>query len=190
MSRNAKIVVIIVGTVVAMCCMYGVASILLAPKFFENSFAQNPQKAREVASQIADYKLPMSYSEGFSMDLFTTKMVMIAGPSSRGLTFMFMQFATPGASREQLEAQMRQSFQQQFQTGTGTMTQVGTQEVIIKGQRVTFTIFESTASSDRLRIRQETGVFPGKGGTAMLMISGLTSEWDDGLVGDFLNSIH
>jgi len=124
------------------------------------------------------------------MDILTTKMVMMARPDQRGLTFMLMQITQPGASREQMEAQMRQGFQQQFQRSTGTMTPVGSEQVLIKGQPVTFTIYEGTNTTTKAPVRQELGVFPGKEGTAMLMVYGAISDWDPIFVTGFLQSIH
>jgi hypothetical protein len=189
MSRNAKIVLVIAGTLFAMCCMLSATAILLLPKVAENTVTQNPQKAREIAAQIADYTLPPGYTEEFSMDLFTTKMVVISRPDHRGLMLMWMQISQLGMSREQMEAQMRQSLQQQFQSGVGALTKVGTEQVTIKGEPVTFTIYEGANTTTRASVRQEIGVFPGKGGTAMLMITGAISAWDAVLIDDYLKSI-
>src|SRR5437867_5484164 len=113
MSRNVKILLVIVGSLFAICCMLSIVAVAALPKLAENAFTQDTQKAKQVAAQIADFSVPPGYAEQFSMDIVTTKMVLIGRPDNRGLNFMLMQIAQGSLSREQMEAQMRQSFQQQ-----------------------------------------------------------------------------
>jgi hypothetical protein len=64
---------------------------------------------------------------------------------------------------------------------------VGEKEFTIKDETVTFTIRESKTASGALR--QMSGVFPGKHGPVMLMISGAVKQWDDEVVEGFIASL-
>ncbi|CAG0959305.1 hypothetical protein ANRL3_00767 [Anaerolineae bacterium] len=133
MSRNTKIILWIVLPLLASCILLCIAAIVLVPRAMQNAVSMDPAKAKEVAAQIADYTLPRGYSEQIGMDFFTMQMVALGRNDRRGGTIMLMQFKTAGMSREQMEQQMRQSFQNQYQGG-GTMKYVGERTVTIKGQ--------------------------------------------------------
>ncbi len=191
MSRNTKIVLVVASTLLISCCLLAIAAVLLLPQLFSNAITQDPQKARQIGRQIADYTLPPDYREEFGMDVFTTKMVAITRSDERGPLFMLMQFSTAGLNREQMEQQVRQSFQNQFQRGTCALTAVGTQTATIKGETVTLTISEGncTRGGNTVPVRQALGFFRGKGGTAIVMVYASKAEWDKAAIDRFFQSI-
>lgn len=186
MSRNTKIILWIVLPLLASCILLCIAAVVLVPRAMQNAVSMDPAKAKEVAAQIADYDLPRGYQEQMGMDFFTMQTVMLGRADKRGSMITLMQFKMAGVSREQMEQQMRQSFQNQYQ-GSGTMKYVGERTVAIKDQPTVLTISESTES--RTNLRQATGVFTGKGGMVMVMIMGSPSDWDWRMLEDFLGSI-
>jgi hypothetical protein len=193
MSRNQKIVLFIASLALLSCCACGIVTFVVLPRIFENTIAgaTDPAKAKEVGKQIADYTLPSGYEEKFGMDIFTTKMVMIAPSQEQrgGLFIMLMQVAADTASREQMEQQMRQSFQQGTQRNMQDMRVVGAETVTIKGQPVTLTISEGTADNSAVTMRQAVGAFQGKGGAALIMVMGAVSDWDKTLLDNFYKSM-
>jgi hypothetical protein len=188
MSRTTKIVLVVASTLLASCCMLAVAAVLLLPRFFSNAISEDPQRIRQIASQIVDYTLPSGYAEQFGLDFFTSQAVIIGRPDRRGLTITLMQFTTAGTNREQMEQQMRRVLQNQFQRDTGALTPVGTEKATIKGQPIELTISEGSGPRGDA-VRQITGFFGGKNGTVMLMAYGNTVEWNKTLLDNFFESL-
>ncbi len=190
MSRTQKVILFIVLPVLASCLLLCIAFIVLVPRLLSNAVASNPQAAKQVGARIADYTLPPGYQEMTGMDVITTQMVMI-GPSNRrsGTVIMLMQFNTFTAGnydQKQMEQQMRQAMQGQYQS-FGTSQPAGERTVIIRDQPTVLTLTESTVRA--AKTRQATGVFDGKNGMVMLMIMGDADTWDWKMVEDFCASI-
>jgi len=184
-SRNTKIVLVILATVGISCAVLCVAGVLIAPRLAENAFVQDPVRAKQIGTQIAEYALPSGYQELMGMDVLTTQMVVVAPRNQRGVSLILMQIKTSNVSRAQMEQQMQQAMQRQFQGGT--FQQVSEEPVTIKGQSTVLTVSES--QSARGTMRQATGVFSAKSGLGMIMAMGLASEWNWQLVKDFCATI-
>ncbi|MBI5878642.1 MAG: hypothetical protein HZB53_13415 [Chloroflexi bacterium] len=187
MSRNAKIALVVVGCLSLMCVLLCAAALLVGGRAAGQVFSTDPEQAREVGRQIADYTAPPGYAERMSMNVLASKWVMI-GPAAghSGLIFMLMQAS--GMRREQMEAQMRQSLQAQLGTGGDPQTLVETRNVLIKGKPVALSIYEGSARGGN-RLRQAFAGFDGKSGATLLMVTGVMDEWDDAVVEQFIASI-
>lgn len=188
MSRNTKIILIVVGALVIICL--GLCGIgYFALNRLGNQLASNdPANAQHVAQQIADYTLPPGYRELMGIDLFVYKMAVIAPQVERdGMVFMLLGTNVAGVDQAQMERQMQQSFQQQYGKAGSTMQVVGQENVTIRGQDVTLTISESVGQDSRLR--QALGTFEGKNGLVIVMVMGDADNWDDTLMRQFLSSI-
>ena len=185
MSRNTKIILVIGGTTLFICVLLCIAGVIVAPRLAENAFVQDPVRAKQIGAQIAEYTLPSSYQEFMGMDVLTTQMVMLAPKSQRGTFITLMQIRTSNVSRAQMEQQMQQAMQRQFQSGT--YQQVSEETVTIKGQSTVLTVSES--QGERGTMRQATGIFPAKGGLGMIMAMGTASDWSWQVVRDFCASI-
>ena len=163
---------------------------------FKDSVKNDPQSARTAAHAIADYELPAGYQEQVSMDFFVYSMVMItpfssAADSSSGLDqpiIMLAQFKSM-ANPQQTQDQIRRSADQQFGRRGLTMKVVEVKRMTIRGQETDVTILEGTDSTGQT-LRQLVTVFPGKDGTAMLMIMGAAETWNQQKIDQFLKSIH
>ncbi len=192
MSRNAKIALIILGTLTVICLgLCGIGYFLL-PRLAQNVVSQKPEDAKRVGAEIADYTLPEGYQEFMGMNFLVYKMVMIAparddGQIRNGMAFMLLGMDFTGGNQADMERQMQQSFQQQYGRSGSTMKYVGTETATIRDKHVTLTIAESEGGSATLR--QAIGTFEGKNGLVMVMVMGDVDEWDDSLMREFLGSI-
>lgn len=152
----------------------------------------DPEGASQAAHAIADYDLPPGYQEQMAMNFLVYSFVMI-GPESPGTTagplIMLAQFDPMGTSQEQMEQQIRQSFEQQAGRRGLKMQVVKVEKMTIRGEEVEVTTFEGTDQSGAV-IRQLITSFPGKDGTAMLMIMGPAEGWDQDVIDEFIRSIH
>ncbi len=190
MSRTTKIILFIAAPLLASCCLFCVAVFILAPRLMSNAIATGPQAAQQVGTRIADYTLPRGYQELMGMDLFTTQYLIIAPSDQRtGTMIMLMQFKSLTAANydpKQMEQQMQQALQGQY-ARTGTFQPAGQRPVTIKGETVNLAISEGIQGS--ARIRQATGIFTGRNGLVMLMITGDASTWDWKMIENFCGSI-
>jgi hypothetical protein len=108
-------------------------------------------------------------------------------PTARPI-IMLAQFQA-GVNQQQTEEQIRQSFEQQSGRRGLTMELKEVKQMTIRGEETDVVIYEGTDDSG-LAMRQLVATFPGKDGTAMLMIMGSPMQWDDDEIDQFIESIH
>lgn len=170
-------------------CALGVAAFVVvrAGQKVQEGFKTDPAAAAEAAHAIADYELPAGYQEQMAMDLFVYSMVLIDSDSPGKPMIMLAQFQA-GADQEQMEQQIRQSFEQQSGRRGMTMTIVEVKEMTIRGAEVEVTIYEGSDENGNT-MRQLVTTFPGKGGTAMLMMMGSPEYWDQDEIDTFIESM-
>jgi hypothetical protein len=158
----------------------------------QEGFETDPEAASEAAHAIVDYELPPGYQERISMNFLVYTFVMI-GPENTETTnqplIMLAQFDPVGTSQEQMEQQIRQSFEQQAGQRGLDMQLVEVENRIIRGEEVEVTTYEGSDRSGDV-VRQLITSFPGKDGIAMLMIMGPAQGWDEQVIDDFIASIH
>ncbi|MBI4672352.1 MAG: hypothetical protein HY741_11905 [Chloroflexi bacterium] len=99
MSRNAKIALIVVGTLVVICLGICGILVLVGPNLAQRAISTKPADAKNVGASIADYTLPPGYTEQMGMDLLFEKIVMITRADRRGMFFMLLQVSTPNIQR-------------------------------------------------------------------------------------------
>jgi len=191
MSRGLKIALILIAIMLFCCCVAGLGTTLLGTRLVGRAFITNPERVQTVGSQIADYDVPSGYEEMFAMNMMGIKMVAMgpASPTPAFMVIMLMQFP-PGmdASRGEMERQIEQALARQIGLGSADMTSVGQEEAFIKGEPVNLTVREGVTDRDE-HLRQVTGLFDGKEGPVVLMISGDVTTWDQEMVDEFIASI-
>ena len=84
---------------------------------------------------------------------------------------------------------MRRSFEQQSGWRGLKMKVVDVKKVTLRGKEVDVTTFEGTDDNGFV-MRQVLATFPGKDGTALLMIMGPAQTWDKDEIDQFVESIH
>ena len=196
-KSNTKWIWIGLGAAALFClCAVALAIFLLGRvgQQVKQGMKTDPKGASEAAHAIADYDLPTGYRERVAMDFLVYSMVMI-GPDTTGSStnaakpiIMLAQFQVVG-DRQQMEEQIRHSFEQQSGRRGLTMKLVEVKKKIIRGQEVDVSTFEGSDNSG-LVLRQMITLFPGKHGTAMLMVMGATQYWDKPAIDKFIESIH
>ena len=149
----------------------------------------DPESASKAAHEIVDYDLPAGYQERMSMDILIYSFVMI-GPESSNLDqplIMLAQFQA-GVDQKQMEQQLRQSFEQQSGSRGMNMKLVEVKKMTIRGEETEVAIYEGSDENGN-SFRQLITAFPGKDGTAMLIIMGDAQGWDQSIIDDFIESI-
>ena len=191
MSRGLRVTLVLVAIALFLCCVAGLGLTLLGTRLAGRAFITSPQRVHLVGSQIADYTVPSGYEEMFAMNLMGIKLVAIGPvtPTDHLMTIMLMQFPSGlEISREEMERQVQQALSRQIGLGSADMNVVGHQEATIRGETVDLTISQGTTGSGD-QLRQVSGLFPGDGGPAMLIITGDETAWDQATVDRFIASI-
>jgi hypothetical protein len=161
---------------------------------FREGMKTDPQGASEAAHAIVDYELPEGYQEQIAMDFFAYSMVIIgpdstSSPSSTTKPIIMLAQFQIATNQQQMEEQMRRSFEQQSGRRGLTMKVVEVKKMTIRGEEVEVTTLEGADDSGFV-MRQLVTTFPGKDGTAMLMIMGSAQTWDKEEIDQFIESIH
>jgi len=150
----------------------------------------DPASASQAAHEIADYTLPRGYREQLSMNIVFYSFVMM-GPETSATTgplIMLAQFDSSSTDPEQMKEQIRQSFEQQAGRNGTNMKLVEIKKMTIRGVKTDVALYEGTDQGGNF-IRQLITSFPGKAGTAILMMMGDGQTWDQNMIDDFIQSI-
>lgn len=193
-SNKNRGILIGLGVALLFCCFAVLVAVFVfrqAGKKIQQGFNTDPVAAAEAAHKIADYDLPEGYQEQMAMEIMIYSFVVIGPNTPTGQSndpmFMLAQFRA-GVSQEQMEQQLRQSIQQQYGTQGLNMTVVKVEEQTIRGEETQVATYEGTSKEGDV-IRQVMTSFPGKDGTAMLLIMGPAQTWDQDIVDEFIESI-
>ena len=194
-SNKNKRIWIGLGAALLFCCFAGLVAVLIlrqVGKQFQQGMKTDPESAAKAAHAIADYDLPAGYQEQGAMNILFYSFVIIApvktGSASDQPIIMLAQFKQAGVDQKQMEEQMRRSFEQQSGERGLSMKLVKVENKVIRGEEVAVATYEGTDSNGAV-FRQVITTFPGKDGTAMLMIMGSARSWDEDLINNFIESI-
>ena len=196
-KKDNKWIWIGLGAATLFClCAVGVAVLVFMRmgQQFKEGVKTDPHAASEAAHAIADYELPPGYEEKIAMDFFVYTMVMMGPeasttPSSAARPMIMLAQFQVATNQQQMEEQMRRSFEQQSGWRGLKMKVVDVKKMTLRGKQVDVTTFEGTDDNGFV-MRQVLATFPGKDGTALLMIMGPAQTWDKEEIDQFVESIH
>ncbi|MFZ5879359.1 MAG: hypothetical protein ACOY0R_08305 [Chloroflexota bacterium] len=184
------------GVVAALCLCLGVGGFFalgqLGNKFMES--VKTDEEAAQVGAKIAQYSLPAGYEHLMAMSIMGFDYVIIApqGDATNGAIIMLAQFDEAymqNSDPQSFQEQMQRSMEQQSGRRGMKMELVETRTMTIRGQQVEVLILEGT-DENGTSMRQLITNFNTESGLGMVMIQGLTEEWDQAVVDQFLKSIH
>lgn len=189
MSRNAKIILVVAGTLICSCILLCIAGYIALPQLGQQFIgqAQDSTNIKRIASEIADFDLPAGYDGLLGIDILTVKMVMYSPGTTSANVLALVQVAGQNLDRAQTEAQMRQQLEGNGNSScTGTQV-VGQETFNVKGTPTLFVISECNRRG--VKMRQEVGTFQGRGGLAIVMGMSPTERWDPSGFRSFVESI-
>lgn len=184
------------GVVTALCLCLGVGGFFMLNRVGSSvmeSVKTDPGDAAQVGAKIAEYSLPDGYSHMMGMSILGYDFVII-GPqdgSMNGMIIMLAQFSQSymqGSDPQAFQEQMQRSLEQQSGRRGLKMEVVETKTMTIRGQEVEVLILEGT-DENGTSMRQLITNFNTETGLAMVMIQGLTEDWDQAAADQFLESI-
>jgi hypothetical protein len=209
-KKSGSKVLLIVGTIVGLglvlCCgapaiVYVVFKDAIMKKIKDTvDVTTEPAEVEARSEEVAHLDIPESYSPmsavRLSFGVFTMKMIMYQGGANNQGGLVLMEMDQPGMDRKQMRDQMLQQMrQQQAQGGPGGMqTQIVAQTTETKmfkinGEDVEFDFVKGTQPGNSTVVRQITGTFRGRNGTALLMLIIPDSEYNEDAVIKLIKSI-
>jgi hypothetical protein len=201
MNRNTKILLGVLGGLVACCACAALAFFVGLPLvgglLAERMIETDPAAAAATAHEVADYELPAGYRELAVSDFFVGKFVIIgddtAGSlsSSRRPVIMLMQISVSGSQMdpEQFRLQMQRSMNQTWQEENIRFDLAGQETVTLRGQETILYYYEGESDAGVQYSQIVSEPFEGKTGTALLFITGPTASWDQAEIDAFIESI-
>ncbi|MBA3315896.1 MAG: hypothetical protein H0T47_21730 [Planctomycetaceae bacterium] len=191
-SNTAKILLIVLAIIVigaVLCCGGAGLIAYLNPPLKTTS---NAAEIEEKTAAIADIAVPEGFRPVMAMDMnmyvMTMQMAFYDGQGS-GMLMIAQVQAPQGADEAQMQQQLRQSMQQQNMGEQLTIKNSETKTVQVDGQDVDFLFSTATNAKDNSEWRQVSGAFPGKNGTAFLILQQPGDAFDEEVATEMLESI-
>ena len=189
-----KIVLIVLGVLLATCCIITVAFMVIIPMFVTRVASDSVVEgdaAADVGQEIVDYELPSGYKEEGGVQILGMRMVFIVPEGGSGQMMALMQFPSGiPINDEDMRQQMQDAIGQQAgRQGNVAFAVVATEQAVINGKPAVLTTLEGTDENGQT-VRQIFGIFEAKNGSgAMVMVMGDEAGWDETAVNQFLASI-
>jgi hypothetical protein len=197
MTQTTKTILIIIGSLLALCAC---TAVILAGtglwgfgkfvQFADNSTTEDPQEVAQIASEIADFEIPAGFDAQYGIKIGTFSMVQYT--TRREETYIFLtQFPSgtsinPDEMLRQIRNNSRNPNSPWYNVDTDLVEQ---RPVTIHGEQTTLSISEGTNDQGVL-YRMANAKFQGQGvGPSLVMIVAPADEWDPGMVEDFIASI-
>lgn len=191
MSRNTKIVLVIVAALLLVCLCGVVGAVLYFVPVGRSvtSAIERPQgEAPAVAAEVAEVEVPAGFTEAYTTEFAGFSLVGYDSSDGRSHITLFQAPAVLPFDEAQLRAQLENATDGWIDADYANLDVVGSEEVVIRGEPVTLTVTEG-AGSDGEPYRVVSGVFAGEGGTTLLTIAGPIATWDQTAVDNFISSI-
>ena len=195
MSTGLKVALILLaaGGVLMLVCCGGMAFVVNKVK---NNISEDPAVVRARTKDVTDIEIPDDFQPVMSMDLIIMKMFVYETKKQDGQTkkhdgmLMIAELHQNFAKDQNAEAQMKDAMNKQ---GKGQpdldIIKSETREFEIKGKPASFKFSEAQDPKTKKEFRQVTGSFPGKAGTAMLVLQVPANEYDEEEIVEMIESI-
>ena len=196
MDKSTKTVLIIIGSVLLVCgCVTaavfatGLLSYSRFTNYAEEVVSEDPQVAIRFGSEIAEFEVPEGFGSPYGVHFGDVSIVAYKSQSETS-HLLLAQF--PEGTNINVDEML-----QEIKEGTDDpnniwysteMILVEQKPVTIRGQQTMLNLSEGI-SSDGVAFRMATATFEGRGGPALLVAVGPISEWDEGMVEAFIESI-
>ncbi len=188
MSTGMKVFigVMIVGGATALLCCGG------AYYFFSNvlQFTDDPAEIQKIQEEITGIEIPegLEAEGGMTMAMVGVQMKMAIYQGNKS-ALMLMQMVGPGQMSEaQMRDQFRESMKQQDQDSDITVESTEERVFTVNGEDATFEFIKGTTAEGEA-VRQVSGMFAGRGGTAFLLYHVPEEDWNEEQVVKMIESL-
>ncbi|WP_437190880.1 hypothetical protein [Planctomicrobium sp. SH527] len=176
----------------AICCGLGVW-------FFTQNmkFTQEPEKIIAQTNEIVSIQLPAEYKPEIGMQMsLGMKMNVVAYSKKPAGTLALVQVTVPGQldgdnpmTEEQMKQSMEQQLEKQGQRDKIDITARESRKIEVDGVERTFEFITGTDPKSKNEVKQVQGMFPGRDGTAFLMITEGAAEYNEEEIINIIKSI-
>ncbi|MAT97874.1 MAG: hypothetical protein CL608_12080 [Anaerolineaceae bacterium] len=194
MSTGIKVLIFILvggGLCLLLCC--GVFIYMMMNMF---EFSQNPADAVATTQEITTIDIPQDQfppAGSLKMNwfgMFGMKMAIYADQTGSDENYLVIaSMEVPNANPAEMESSLKQSLQNQDQGNSLTIISSETREIDINGQMYEFIFSEATNNETGSKFRQITGSFPGKQGSAFILVQVPEEEYNEEAMMKMLDSI-
>ncbi len=187
MNRPLKFFLIIAGGALTLLLSLLVAGFIMlrsAGWVLTHVIDSEPASVTEVGRSIADYDVPDRYADAYAVEVADFSMVTYHNVDTDGHIYLLQMPETMQVDPAVLETQLRVA------SGTEVLAEVAVVHHMpcrIRGQETTLVISEGL-NHDNRPYRSASAIFPGKGGQALINISGPIEDWDQTMVDSFVGS--
>ena len=197
MNQTTKTILIILGSLLVLCAcgaavlmgtgLWGFSRVI---EFADNSTTEDPQEVAQIASEIADFDVPDTFTKQYGIKIATFSMVQYMTSDEDMFIFVTQFPAGTSVNPDEMMREIQNNSRNPNSTWYNNDTHIVEQEpVSIRGEETTLSISEGTSEQGEL-FRLANAKFQGNGeGPALFMIVGPADEWDSELVEDFITSI-
>jgi len=190
MSRNTKIILIIVCSVLLVCLLACGAGYIFFRNVGQNvmeSAADTPEEAAAMGREIAEFTLPRGYKAQSGINLMGIKMVFYGQSKDTDRMIMLLEMPVNEELNDSSFEQMRTQMEQQSGRRMENVKTIQDRALTIRGKPGRVVIQEGTAGETKMR--QMMVAFQGKSGLALLMVTGASKGWDQSAYNKMIKSI-
>ena len=197
MDKTTKTVLIILGSVLVLCACgaavifgTGIWSFGRLVQFADQSTTEDPREVAQIASEIADFDLPETFTTHYGIKIATFSMVQYTTPAEDAYIFMTQFPAGTSIDPDEMMRQIRDNARNPNSRWYNANTKLVEQKPVnIRGEDTTLSINEGTSDTGEL-YRMANAKFQGKGeGPSLFMMVAPADQWDAQMVEDFIASI-
>jgi hypothetical protein len=188
-SNTGKIIVIVVAVLAVLClcaCLVGVLFFRKVGSSVSQSLQTDPAGVTSAMSTIADFDLPAGFQPATSMSILGVTFGVYEASETQSVLVIFQmptQMALTDANIQKMEEQMQNGPGQKLEN----YRMIDEYDATIRGKPGKVIIQEGETNA--VAYRQMLVVFQGKGGLAMMSISGPANTWDQAAYDDLVKSI-
>ena len=189
-GKIVLLVVLLGGGLLGLVCCGGV---IYFGKQVSDTTSTDPVKVRAAADAIAEIDVPAELNPVVSMAIpFLMKMAMFQGTDQTSSMMLMEMAAAANMNEEQARAQMNQQAQAQGQQGNTVQidqSTIETRDITVRGTPSKFQFARGKASGGEQEYWQVSGMFPGKGGQAILMLVLPADKYDADKITQIIETI-
>lgn len=182
-KRNRIILIVVLVFIVLCAVTCGVAYFALE-KAIANTMKVEPEQAKNLATQIADYDIPAGYKEVMGSSTFGLTMAAIADSTEKNMIWLIQ---SPSNRLPDPENFLQKGIAYE-QNNPISWKSVDVFIYPIRGEKSSITKYDGT-TKDGKRYHSWMGKFMGKGGNALLVIVGPDETWDEKAAEAFIRSM-
>lgn len=190
MNRTIKIILGLAAGILVLCLIVSVAGLLLfrsAGKALTKTFQTQAATTAQIATQIADFELPAGYGNTVTAHLAGYSLVGYTGTDEHSHIYLAQADSSTGITMEEIQRHILETSRAE-QDQNVEMQIVDTVAATIRGQEVNLVVSEGL-NHDGDVSRQLSGLFQGRSGPAVVIVSGPAATWNQALVDEFIASV-